>query len=300
MTNNHPKLILIAFLLLGYVLCFSSCGPSIDGSSDATFKKSYQELKKGHSDKDTAKLNSAIKVLAFSILGQRMDAPASGRQLTINNELRKQLDGKRYSTIISMAEDSLKSAKKREIAFVQKQIADLQTESKQRKAPYEALKKQLGIIQGRFIKIEQHGGEPTAYFEFKNTSKYTLDHFTLTSIIRSVSKRNIVTSSTSFFGGVKTLNYNDTLTVTVSISDFSKGETPEVPWNSIVYPVTDLSHYNMVATAYAQEIEINGKDVDLNTAKWSDDDQADFEQKLHDLEAKLKEAQNLPENLDNI
>lgn len=136
MITNQRKLTL-ASLLLGYVLCFSSCGPSIDGSSDATFKKSYQDLKKGHSDIDTAKLNSAIKVLAFSILGRRMDAPASDRQSTINDELRKQLDSKRYSTIISMAEDSLKSTKKHEIAFVQKQITDLQTESKQRKAPYE-------------------------------------------------------------------------------------------------------------------------------------------------------------------
>jgi hypothetical protein len=112
LTRSKPlHTILSSAFFIVVIVFISGCGPSIDGNSDQTFKQSFQKIKNGLSSKDTVKLNAAIKVLGFAIMGQKMDNYPSYAGKSVGAILMKQLDGKTYSGIISMAEDSLKTGK---------------------------------------------------------------------------------------------------------------------------------------------------------------------------------------------
>jgi hypothetical protein len=297
-----PRTILsfTSIIMLAAVILLSGCGPRIDGSSEKKFKASYQKIKSELGKSDTAKFDAAIKVIGFSSVGDLMRNDERYHNMSVDAIVMKKLDGKTYREVIHMAEDSLKGEKKHEITVLQKEIDELKADMEKRKSAYDALKSKLSVLQGRLIKIDLKDGVPTAYCEFKNISRQDFDHFSLSVVARSNSKKTLIFASSQMYGGVKTLSHNDTLMQYIAIDKYDMSHAPEVPWSSIKYPVTNTDPYNFKIEVYADELKTDDHDYDLSTVKWTENDQDDYAKKYKELMAGLKTAQNRRDNLDDI
>jgi hypothetical protein len=290
----YPALLIILIFL-------NSCGgPHIDGTSQKTFKASAEKIRSTLSKDDTITFNNAIRVIAFSSMGEQMQNNQQYKGMTIEAIVMKKIDGKTFGDIKDMANDLLKTEKQREIASAQQAINELQTDMKKRKAEYDSLKIKLSAIQGSLLKIDHQGNAIMMSCEFKNTSKQDLDHYTLSIVARSNSKKTLIFNSLQMFGGVKTLHPQDTVMQYLTLSKYDMDQAPEVPWNTIKYPVTNPEKYNFKVEIYAQELKMDDKDYDLSSVKWSESDQEDYDKNMKELQKQLKNAQNSHDNLDDI
>lgn len=294
MKTNLIYPVLIAVMLL------SSCGPRIDGSSEKAAKASFEKMKVGLSDEEQFKLDLAILYITGSAMAEKWEKAKEFKGMSFNDMVTKKIDGKTRGGILDLGEECLKEQKEREIKNAQDGLDELKKVGDKKRKEYNALKKQLAALQGRFVKIVLENGEPTVYCEYKNvTANKNFDVYAIAIVVNSIPKKSIITSRTASYSGVGTLSPRDTITEKLVLDEYYRNNAPEIAWKNMKYPVTNPAQYGLDIVAQTTDLDIDDKMYSLDAVKWTAQDDRDYDENVKALTAKLKEAKSKPDNLDD-
>jgi hypothetical protein len=134
-------------ITLLFSLTIVACGePTIDGSSDETFKQSVAEMREGLSEEQGKELTDAMMVLLLN--GKSLFEIAANED-AMNADLNQRTNGKTYLELLAMAKESKKTQALAERKKLESDIAEL--EAKQDKALNTQEKlKALKVVNSRF------------------------------------------------------------------------------------------------------------------------------------------------------
>lgn len=280
-----PLFVVMALLLV-------SCSGQIDGSSEKNFIASSEKIKSKLSEGDKIKFEKAMRLIALSAMREKFNHPENHKNESNNAIAMKMVNGKNYRGLIDLAENYLKVQRDTSIAELKAKIAQF----KKAKDGYDVLKNKLSVIQGKFIKIDLVNGVPTLFCEFKNVSKKMYDNYGFQLAAFSMPKGTVLASYNGSYSGVGTLKPNDTLTLKTEFFHSSMEETPEIPWKTIKYPITDPAKYNIQIEAYADYLVIDDQTYNLNGYAWRREDEAAYNQILKEI----KDLESHTPSLDDL
>jgi len=274
------------------VLIFSSCtGKRLNGSSPEKFKVSAEEMKKELSGQKKDTYEKAMRVILLSAMRDKFNQPDQFEGKSFDQMMLDRVNGKTFNELVEMAETHLQQTNAIKKAELEKELAAM----KKNKTGYDALKKKLDLLKGRFIKIDLKDGHPYIFADFKNVSAKMFDQYSY-SIVARTDSGEVITSASRSFSGVGTVMPGDVLQADAEISDFSMSETPEMNWSSMKYPITDPEKYHLKVEVYADQLTVDDISYDLAKSAWKDRDQQAFEQ----LEKQIRELNNTKGTLDEL
>jgi len=180
----------ILFLLVNFVVIFSSCAKKIDGTSEENMKNSIEKIKSSLSDNKRGKFEESLQLIIFSELDfEKLMKDGETEELT--SDIKSELDGMTADDVIKKG-DIIKTKIERRKSEQAKQVIKKLYEKKVLAAENKEKLKYFEVKQSRFYKKEFSPEfiEPMIELTVKNGTKHAISRVyfkgTLASPNRSV------------------------------------------------------------------------------------------------------------------
>ncbi len=156
---------------LGMTLLLAACAkPRIDTSSDEAMKKSIDAVRESLPEKERAKFDESLKIVAFNQMdfSTMIAAGSSGVNLT-ETKVKQALAGKTAEEIIAAADRIVTERQQKERAQALAEIKELEEKQSQAKRAKVELAK-FQVIRSRFYKVKEMflGDQPVIELTVKN------------------------------------------------------------------------------------------------------------------------------------
>ncbi len=282
--------IIVSFFLLATLLF--SCQPKFDGTSENAFKSSREKVDEHLTADEKVTLEKALRVITLYAMHQKWN------DTTLNNSSfdeisLREIDGKTYKDVIKIAETFLKDDNAKKIEQLQKEIKEMEAI----KAEYLKLKSQLDVLEAKPVKIDLVNGLLVITCAFTNHSKERIVNYS--TVIGYSSNKN---EGDGWYcdrnvSGSNGFEPNETKMLSCEYSLESAKRTSDVIlWDSVKFPVTDFSRYNIVVHCMTKRIILNGTQYELGTNEFGQD----AERSLQNKKDELKTVQEQKGTLDEL
>ena len=252
MKNIYSTLILSIFVLL-----LASCGPTISGKDEQSFKTSRAKMEEKLDKAEKENLEKALRVVLLKAMKEKWNSPEKYEGKSFDKISMEMIDGKTYSGIISYAEDFLKADNKEKIAQKTTEIDSLE-KSKLEVAKVikqiEAFKlTKVSISEDQFFSDDPK--MPYLDLVFTNTSTENLIGEYMFNI-EIFSKKTGEKIAAQGQGGT----FNDDYAIKPNENYehhqplLAEARAHSNLWKTAKYPITDFSPYDLVIKAYATKI----------------------------------------------
>jgi len=233
----------------------SSCGPSISGKDEQSFKTSKAKMEEKLDKAEKEKLEKALRVIAMKAMKEKWDSPEKYEGKSFDKIAMEMIDGKTYSGIINYAEDFLAADNKEEIARKTVEIDSLE------KSKTEVIKLTEQIEALKLTKVsiseDESFDEKVPYLDlvFTNTSTENLigEHMINIEIFsKKTGERITAQEQGGTFNDDYAIKPNETYEHHQPL--LNDAIMHSKLWKAAKYPITDLSPYDLVIKAYATKI----------------------------------------------
>ena len=292
MKNSYSTLILSLIILI-----LSSCGPTISGKDEQSFKTSRAKMEEKLDKTEKENLEKALRVIAVKAMKEKWNSPEKYEGKSFDKISMEMIDGKSYSAIISYAKDFLVADKKEKIAQKTAEIDSLEKS----KLAAAKIEKQLEAFKLTKVSISEDESfdekQPYLDLVFTNTSKEDIiGEYMLN--IEIYSKKTGEKIAAQGQGGTwnddfalkpnESYNYHQPL--------LSEATAHSNLWKTAKYPITDFSPYDLVIKAYAKKITTKkGGTIEKPKA-----DMAYLDSQIKTLKNEIKELENSDGTLDEL
>ncbi|MFN0254906.1 DUF6694 family lipoprotein [Pedobacter ureilyticus] len=292
MKNSYSTLILSLIILI-----LSSCGPTISGKDEQSFKTSRAKMEEKLNKAEKVNLEKALRVIALKAMKEKWNFPEKYESKSFDEISMEMIDGKSYSAIISYAEDFLTTDKKEKIAQKTTEIDSLEKS----KADVANIIKQLDAFKLTKISISEDEGfdETQPYLDLVFTNKSGEDligdyMFHIEIFSKKTGEKIAAQGQGGAFSDDYAIKPNETYEHHQPL--LSEARAHSNLWQTAKYPITDFSPYDLVIKAYATKITTKKG----GTIERPKTDIAYFDNKIKTLKNEIKELEKSKGTLDEL
>ena len=292
MKNSYSTLILSLIILI-----LSSCGPTISGKDEQSFKTSRAKMEEKLDKTEKENLEKALRVIAAKAMQEKWNFPEKYESKSFDKISMEMIDGKSYSAIISYAKDFLAADKKEKIAQKTAEIDSLEKS----KLAAAKIEKQLQAFKLTKVSIseEESFDEMQPYLDlvFTNNSGDDVigEHmFYIEIFSKKTGERIAAQGQGGEFKDDFAIKPNETYEHHQPL--LSEAIQHSNLWKTAKYPITDFSPYDLVIKAYAKKITTR-KGGTIEKPKI---DIAYLDNQIKTLKNEIKELENSEGTLDEL
>lgn len=292
MKNSYSTLILSLIILI-----LSSCGPTISGKDEQSFKTSKAKMEEKLDKIEKENLEKALRVIALKAMKEKWNFPEKYENKSFDDISMEMIDGKSYSGIISYAEDFLAADKKEKIVQKTTEIDSLEKS----KADVAKIVKQLDAFKLTKISISEDEGfdEMQPYLDLVFTNKSGEDligeyMFYIEIFSKKTGEKIAAQGQGGTFNDDYAIKPNGTYEHHQPL--LSEARAHSNLWQTAKYPITDFSPYDLVIKAYATKITTK-KGGKIERPKT---DIAYFDNQIKTLKSEIKELEESKGTLDEL
>lgn len=253
--------------LLAFAVLLVSCGPTISGKDENSFKTSKAKMEEKLDDADKKKLEIALRVILVKAMKEKFNLPDDPKYKgkSFDEISLAMIDGKTFNGIVSYAEDFLQKDRDDNIKKNQLEIDSLIA----KKAEIEVQNKEIDNFKLTKISISEDSffDEKQPYLDLEFVNKLNAEVFKYMiqidihskktgELVASQQQGNGFSEDDSFKDGEgiaanETYNYHQPL--------LSEAVSHSNLWKTAKYPITDFSAHDLVITAFPVSITTKTK-----------------------------------------
>lgn len=253
--------------LLALAILLVSCGPTISGKDENSFKTSKAKMEEKLDDAEKQKLEIALRVILVKAMKEKFNLPDDPKYKgkSFDDISLAMIDGKTFSGIVSYAEDFLKKDRDDNIKKNELEIDSLMA----KKAELEAQNKEIDNFKLTEISISEDSffDDKQPYLDLTFVNKLNAEVFKYMIQIDVHSKKTgkLVASQQQGNGFSEGDNFKDGEGIAANETyDYHQPLLSEAVshsnlWKTAKYPIKDFSAHDLVITAFPVSITTKTK-----------------------------------------
>ncbi|WP_406843695.1 DUF6694 family lipoprotein [Flavobacterium soyae] len=266
MTNKPAFMQLKCFIvLLSVSFIFNGCQEKFNGKNEQDFKTSREKIEKNLSQSEKINLEKALRVIALEAMKLKWEAPEKYDNKSFNKISLEMIDGLSFSSVITLAEDILKTQNKKEIEKLTNEIDHLTLQ----KNEIANTKKTLNLFRISETKLNKTSFFDEMVPELEVSYQYIgknklIGPKTIQFEIRKKSNNEVLKSEIIVNGNSESILENGEVITEYIILGQTKETNPKL-WNVQKYPVDNpnLSDYDLVLNVTVLALTPNGKKIEM-------------------------------------
>ncbi|MFC3561422.1 hypothetical protein [Pedobacter jamesrossensis] len=245
-------------LLLFAIMLFASCGPTISGKDEQSFKASKAKMEEKLDKEDKEKLEIALRVIVAKAMKEKWNNPddAKYKGKSFDVIVMTMIDGKTFSGIVSYAEDFLKEDRDKNIENKTKEIDSLTIQ----KAKFIEQNKAIDNFKltKTSISEQEYFDEKSPFLDLTFVNKTGAEIFDYMIQINIYSKKTgeLIASQQQGTSSEKRDDYKDGEGIKPNEEYFwsqpllNKAQNHSTLWKTAKYPITNFEPFDLVIKAF--------------------------------------------------
>ncbi len=284
-------------ILLFSSLILVSCQDKFDGKNEQNFKTSREKIETNLNQDEKTDLEKAMRVIAIEAMRLKWEDPKKYDNKSFNKISLEMVDGRSFSSVITLAEDILKDRNKKEIEKLTKEIDSL-TLSKNKIA---TAKKALDLFKISAVKINQTDffdemiPELEIDYQYIGRNKLVGPKTIQLEVVKK-SNNEVLKSEIIINGDDQSIMNNGEILTEHILLGQTKETNPKL-WRIQKYPIQNpnLSDYDLVLKVNVLGLQLNGKKIELPKISIQQ-----VNKEIENNQTKLKDLKSVKGTLDEL